>query len=254
MRSVRPVTLQDIADRVGVSRSTVSFAITGRGRVSEEMRKRVHEVAAELGYRPNTVARNLKRSRTGMLALRLPLDSTAMSYYMEATFGIAEEADRAGMMVFVLPSDPKAAGLDRLPADAVIALDPDGDDAAMHAILAGQVPVITGEPVPPGMAPGRGEVTSDHASAVREVMDHLYDRGARRPVALMSNLHSHWPLAVRATFEEWCVEHGIEPHVSLIPIPRRPRRFTPPSAGSSPTRPPRPMRSWRSPTAPRSAW
>ena len=93
MRPERAVTLQDIADRLGVSRSTASFAITGRGRVSDEMRRRVREVADELGYRPNSVARHLKGSRTGMLALRLPPDSTAMSYYMEATFGIVDVHD-----------------------------------------------------------------------------------------------------------------------------------------------------------------
>lgn len=222
MRSGRPVTLQDIADRIGVSRSTASFAITGRGRVSDATRQRVLDVAAELGYRPNTVARNLKGARTGMIALRLPLDSTAMSYYMEATFGIAEEADRAGMVVFVLPSDPQNGGLGRLQADAVIALDPDLNDPAMHEILAGGIPVITGEPVPPGMTRGRGEVTSDHATAVREVMDHLHARGAQHPVALMSDLRSHWPLTVRATYESWCVEHGIEPHMSLLPHPTAP--------------------------------
>ena len=222
MRSGRAVTLQDIADRLGVSRSTVSFAITGRGRVSGEMRQRVLDVAAELGYRPNTVARNLKGARTGMLALRLPLDSTAMSYYMEATFGIAEEADRAGMVVFVLPTDPQSAGLDRLPADAVIALDPDLNDPAMHTILAGQIPVITGEPVPPGMTPGRGEVTSDHATAVREIMDHLLARGATHPAAIMSDLRSLRALTVRGTFEAWCAEHGIQPQISLVPHPTAP--------------------------------
>lgn len=222
MEPGRAVTLQDIADRLGVSRSTASFAITGRGRVSDDTRRRVLELAAELGYRPNTVARNLKGARTGMIALRLPLDSTAMSYYMEATFGIAEEADKAGMVVFVLPSAPEIGGLHSLPADAVIALDPDLNDPAMPAILAGRIPVITGEPVPPGMEPGRGEVTSDHATAVREVLNHLRDRGAEHPVALMSDLRSHWPLTVRATYEAWCVEHGIEPQVSLLPHPTAP--------------------------------
>ncbi|GAA1145763.1 LacI family DNA-binding transcriptional regulator [Microbacterium natoriense] len=222
MRQARAVTLQDIADRLGVSRSTASFAITGRGRVSDDMRSRVLEVAAELGYRPNTVARNLKGSRTGALALRLPVSSTAMSYYMEATFGIAEEADAAGMTVFVLPTQPRAAGLDNLAADAVIILDPALDDPIVRNLLDGRIPVITGEPAPAGLPSGRAEVTSDHETAVRDLMDHLWEQGVRHPAALIPDIRSHWAFTVRDTFTAWCRERGIAPRLSTLSHPAAP--------------------------------
>ncbi|MGN8026233.1 LacI family DNA-binding transcriptional regulator [Microbacterium sp. 22242] len=219
MRPDRAVTLQDIADRLGVSRSTVSFAITGRGRVSEDMRRRVHAIASELGYRPNATARNLRGARTGMIALRLPPDSTSMSYYMEATFGIVEEADRAGMIVFMLPTEQRPEGFDQLPADAVIALDPALDDPVVRSLLAGRVPVITGEPVPDGLPAPRGEVTSDHEAAVRELMDHLLERGMRRPAMVLPDLQSHWAFTVRDTFVAWCAEHDQQPTLVTLPHP-----------------------------------
>jgi DNA-binding LacI/PurR family transcriptional regulator len=222
MRPDRAVTLQDIADRLGVSRSTASFAITGRGRVSEDMRRRVREVAAELGYRPNNVARNLRGARTGMIALRLPPDSTSMSYYMEATFGVVEEADRAGMIVFMLPSEQRPEGIDQLPADAIIVLDPALDDSVVRDLLSGRVPVITGEPVPEGLPAARGEVTSDHAPAVRELMDHLRDRGMLHPAMVLPDLQSHWAFTVRDAFVDWCSDHGIEPRVVTLPHPAAP--------------------------------
>lgn len=222
MRPDRAVTLQDIADRLGVSRSTASFAITGRGRVSDEMRRRVLEVAAELGYRPNTVARHLKGSRTGMLALRLPPDSTSMSYYMEATFGIVEEADDAGMTVIMLPTQQRLEGADQLPADAVILLDPDLNDPVVHSLLAGRLPVITGEPVPEGLPEPRAWVTSEHTPAVRELMDHLLERGIRHPAMLFPELRGHWALTVRTAFESWCAEHGIRPRISEVEHPAPP--------------------------------
>lgn len=222
MRPERAVTLQDIADRLGVSRSTASFAITGRGRVSEEMRRRVREVADELGYRPNSVARHLKGSRTGMLALRLPPDSTAMSYYMEATFGIVEEANDAGMTVIMLPTEQRPGSADQLPADAVILLDPDLNDPVVHTLLAGRLPVITGEPVPPGLPEPRASVTSEHGPAVRELMDHLLERGIRRPAMLFPELRGHWALTVREAFEAWCDEHGIRPRISEVAHPAPP--------------------------------
>ncbi|WP_309064930.1 LacI family DNA-binding transcriptional regulator [Microbacterium sp.] len=218
----RAVTLQDIADRLGVSRSTASFAITGRGRVSAEMRRRVLEVADELGYRPNTVARNLRGARTGMLALRLPPHSTSMAYYMEAAFGAVEEAAQAGVIVFLLTTDPEVDSLDRLPADAVIILDPALDDPVTRALLRGRVPVITGEPVPDGLPAGRGEVTSDHAPAVRELLDHLAERGARRPAVVFPALRNHWAFTVRDAIDSWCAEHGIRPRIAEVPHPAEP--------------------------------
>ncbi|MGO4680813.1 LacI family DNA-binding transcriptional regulator [Microbacterium sp. 2MCAF23] len=222
MRPDRAVTLQDIADRLGVSRSTASFAITGRGRVSEEMRRRVHEVADELGYRPNTVARNLKGSRTGMLALHIPPDSTTMSYYMEATFGMVEEAERTGLIVFMLPSGERAEGYDQLPADAVILLDPAIDDPAARTLLSGRVPVVTGERVPEGLPAARGVVTSDHVPAVRELMAHLHERGARHPAMVLPDLQSDWAFTVRDAFTDWCTEHGTQPRTVTLPHPSAP--------------------------------
>ncbi|WP_295033579.1 LacI family DNA-binding transcriptional regulator [uncultured Microbacterium sp.] len=222
MRPDRAVTLQDIADRLGVSRSTASFAITGRGRVSEETRRRVHEVAQELGYRPNTVARHLKGSRTGMLALRLPPDSTTMSYYMEATFGIVEEANRAGMTVVMLPTEQSADRADQLVADAVILLDPDLNDPGVHALLAGRLPVVTGEPTPDGLPEPRAWVTSEHAPAVRALMDHLLERGMRRPAMLFPELRGYWALTVRDAFEDWCADHGIRPRITELEHPAPP--------------------------------
>ena len=104
MRAGRRATLQDIADRLGISRSTASFALTGRGRVSDATRQRVREVAAELGYRPNVTARSLRGSRTGIVALHLPPATSAMAYYTEASFGIVDEANRVGRLVTLLPA------------------------------------------------------------------------------------------------------------------------------------------------------
>lgn len=222
MRTDRAATLQDIAERLGISRSTVSFAITGRGRVSEETRRRVHEVAREIGYQPNTLARSLRGARTGMIALALPQATTTMSYYMEATFGVVEEADRAGLIVSMLTADAPHSQLDRLHADGVILLDPVADDESARAILAGRLPVITGEPVPSGLPTPRGEVWSDHALAVTELMDHLAERGSRSPALLTPDVGMEWAQTVRRAFEEWCAANGTQPRVAMTPFPVAP--------------------------------
>lgn len=64
-----PVTLKDVALAAGVSRAAVSRTFTDGASVSPRMRARVEAAAAELGYRPNMLARGLMTRRTRMVGL-----------------------------------------------------------------------------------------------------------------------------------------------------------------------------------------
>jgi LacI family transcriptional regulator len=64
-----PVTIADVAAEAGVSTSTASRALNGVGRMRDETRQRVREVALRLGFRPNEAARTLLRGRTFTVGL-----------------------------------------------------------------------------------------------------------------------------------------------------------------------------------------
>ena len=64
-----PVTLRDVAERAGVSRSAVSRAFTEGASVSEAMRRKVIEAAEALGYSPNVLASSLTTRRTKLIGL-----------------------------------------------------------------------------------------------------------------------------------------------------------------------------------------
>jgi len=66
------LTLEDIARKAGVSRSTVSRVINDQPNVSEAVRKRVWEVIKKTGYQPNVAARSLASQRSYMVGLVLP--------------------------------------------------------------------------------------------------------------------------------------------------------------------------------------
>jgi len=68
------VTLADIAERVGVSRITVSEVLRGVGRSSPATRERVQQAASELGYRANASARAMRYGRFDAMALLMSLD------------------------------------------------------------------------------------------------------------------------------------------------------------------------------------
>lgn len=62
-------TLKDVATKAGVSTSAVSRAFTDGASVSLKMRRKVEKAAAELGYRPNFLARSLTTRRTKLIGL-----------------------------------------------------------------------------------------------------------------------------------------------------------------------------------------
>ncbi|CAM2824973.1 LacI family DNA-binding transcriptional regulator [Paenibacillus sediminis] len=65
------VTIRDVANRAGVAISTASYALNNDPRVSEETRRKVLKVVEEMNYRPNAIARSLKRKKSETIGLFL---------------------------------------------------------------------------------------------------------------------------------------------------------------------------------------
>ena len=65
----QPLTISDVAEALGMSKTTVSRAISGKGRVSDETRALVQSYIKEHNYRPTAVARGLAQNRTYNIAL-----------------------------------------------------------------------------------------------------------------------------------------------------------------------------------------
>ncbi|WP_433618429.1 LacI family DNA-binding transcriptional regulator [Dactylosporangium sp. CA-139114] len=95
----------EIAKRAGVARSTVSYVISGKRTVSDEIRRRVLAVIEELDYRPNAAARALKEGRTRTLGLVIPPASQRLTD-MQLGFvaSVVEAAARADLDVLLSPS------------------------------------------------------------------------------------------------------------------------------------------------------
>jgi DNA-binding LacI/PurR family transcriptional regulator len=95
----QPPVLRDVAERAGVSLSTVSRVLTGRTPVSPSLRTRVETAVAELGYRPNAAAQTLVSGRRSTVAV---LARNTLRYGYAATLqGIEEAARSAGFVVTI---------------------------------------------------------------------------------------------------------------------------------------------------------
>jgi LacI family transcriptional regulator len=201
-----PVTRDDVARAAGVSVATVSYVLNGGPRpVSEARRRRVLQAVADLGYRPNAIARSLRARRTRILGLVLP--DSANPYFAALAKAIEEAATARGYQVIVANAaerpEREAAHIEallRLQVDGLCWIPADLRRAARDAPRP-SVPTVqvdrTLEPPGAGQAGGEGPggprydvVAADNRAGGRLAAAHLLTLGHRR-LACLAGPASH---------------------------------------------------------------
>ena len=97
--SLERVTIGGLADRLGLSKASVSYALNGQPGVSAETRKRVLALAKELGWHPSSSARALSRARSDAIGIVLRRDPELLGaepYYMSLLAGVEIELAETG--------------------------------------------------------------------------------------------------------------------------------------------------------------
>jgi LacI family transcriptional regulator len=102
--------MEDVARRAGVSKTTVSFVLSGRRdmRISTEAQRRVAQAATELGYRPNLTARGLRTSITGTIGLISDTIATT-EFAGEVIHGALDSATATGHLLFIAETEGSAS-------------------------------------------------------------------------------------------------------------------------------------------------
>jgi hypothetical protein len=98
------VTIQDVAERAGVSKKTVSRVINGEEYVSEPTAVKVRETIAEMGYVPNVSARRLASKRSNVLTLVYQAEEPP-GWLTHVIQGIVQAASARGFEVVIHPCD-----------------------------------------------------------------------------------------------------------------------------------------------------
>src|SRR5258708_21368797 len=101
----RPVSMDDVARYVGLSRTTVSFVLNGRKdvHISDETRQRIWDAVKELGYRPNAGAQSLASSRTNLIGLITDIPTSPFGGGI--IHGAQEAAWLNGKLLLIVSSD-----------------------------------------------------------------------------------------------------------------------------------------------------
>ncbi len=180
-------TIKDIAKRLNISFSTVSYALNGGPRsVPEETRLKVLAMAKELNYRPNRVARSMVTGRSDTIGIVPPevSENVFLSPYLHlALNGIANEAGRLHQDILLFTRcneterDELASVLVDGRVDGVIFIAPHFSEKSVELATSMHSPCVT-----VSGAPLEGVLTFcvDNDAGVFQAMQHLYDLGHRK--------------------------------------------------------------------------
>ena len=178
------VTLQTIADQLGVSRMTVSNAFSRPDQLSTELRQRILDTAADLGYvGPDPAGRALARGTTGAVGVVLT-DSLQYAFTDEVATGflaaVADELAETGLALTLLTSNGRDD--DVIPArdvaiDGALVYSCQSDSVIRRWLVRRKLPLVMVDQDPVAGVPS---VNVDDRAGARAAAQHLVDLGHRR--------------------------------------------------------------------------
>lgn len=180
----KKITISDVAEALHISKTTVSRAISGNGRISEETRKKVLDYIKEKDYKPNSIAKSLAQSKTNNIAMVIPgdCDLVEMPFFQNSMQGICEEAFRQDydvMLVTMKEGDLSnlIRVVDHHKVDGVILSRSFVKDKAAVLLLEKEVPFVL-------MGTSKQEeilqVDNNHEEACKELVVSMMEKGFSR--------------------------------------------------------------------------
>jgi LacI family transcriptional regulator len=207
--ATRRPTIVDVGERAGVSRQTVSRVLADHPRVAEDTRRRVEEVIAELGFRPNRMAQALVTKTS--LSFGIASVDMRNLHFAETCSGMQAVARERGYHLVITELDLADDGgigtletLLTLGVDGIVIFPNIVDDAELEAFAerCGCPIVMIGRAK---RIPGVVSIALDEAGAAAMIVDHLLATGKRHIGLLMNELFPRIPheryLALRQAIE-----------------------------------------------------
>ncbi|GAA4194658.1 LacI family DNA-binding transcriptional regulator [Microbacterium oryzae] len=212
-----PATLEQVAARAGVSRSTVSRVVNGGDRVSPEALESVKRAIAELNYVPNRAARSLASRQTQAIALVVPEDTTRFfgdPFFAAIVSGINQRLSRSEHMLNLIvasddPGDKATTFLAGGNVDGALVVSHHTSDTYIDRISA-SVPVVFGGR-PARERPDDYFVDVDNVAGGRVATEYLLSRGRRRIGMITGPLDMPAGIDRLTGFRDALAEVGIEP-------------------------------------------
>lgn len=190
----KKVTIDDIARELQVSKTTVSRAISGKGRIGSATRERVLKYIQETDYKPNAVAKGLAQSKTYNIGFVMPGDYSLVDlpFFQECLMGVSEMASSFDYDVLIsMIYDDDIRQLERMvdnhKVDGVILTRTLIKDKPAEFLTERGIPFVT---IGTTLNKEVVQIDNDHRSACRELTGILLRMGIRK-IALVGGSKSH---------------------------------------------------------------
>ncbi len=223
-KGIRAVRLCDIAKEAGVSRVTVSQVLHGSGggtvRVGEETRKRVLKIAKKLNYKPNRLAQQLRGVNTRLIGV--VVDTWNMPVMSARLSALEREATRRDYRLMIGQSRHNFARIQEYLDDfegrrveGIVCLCDflKQDEEHIRSLVDVRSDVVFhGKQLVETI----GSVRVDTADGIRQVVEHLVDRGRRRMTLMLWNPTDEKSERRRAAYCEAIEKHNLRLEDNLI--------------------------------------
>lgn len=215
------VSLKDIAKNVGVSTALVSYVMNGlekEKRVGPDIVKKIREVARELNYKPNHIARSLRKGSTNTIGLIVA--DIANPFFGQMARIIEDEAARNHYTVIIGSSDEnciKSASLietflDRQ-VDGFIVVPAEGCREQLEALVRKEVPVVLLDRYLPEI--NTSYIVLDNFKAAYEAVSHFLQKGYRR-IAMIAYQSSLIHMQDRINgYRQAMIDHHLEENIQV---------------------------------------
>ncbi len=216
----KKITISDVAEALSVSKTTVSRAISGKGRISEDTRQKVLAYIEENDYKPNVIAKGLAQKKTYNIALVIPGDCNLVDipFFQNSMQGICEEASAHDYdVMLVTTTGNSSANLERMIAnnkvDGVILSRSMIKDRNVDLLKAQNIPFVL-------MGTSRDQnilqVDNDHRTGCSEMVSFLL-RNKDAGIGLIGGSKNYVVNRTRKQgYEDAFKIAAIEPNQSLI--------------------------------------
>jgi DNA-binding LacI/PurR family transcriptional regulator len=188
MREENKLTITDVAEALGISKTTVSRAISGKGRIGEATRNKVMEYIRENNYKPNPIAKGLAKSKTYNIGWVMPGDTTVtdLPFFQRCMMGAVESAIAADYDVLIsMVYDHDMSQLERVvknrKLDGVILARTLVEDDRIRFLKESEIPfVVVGSSNEDEVV----QIDNDHISACSELTAILVMKGIKKMVLI----------------------------------------------------------------------
>jgi len=180
----KSVTLQDMAEKLGISKVSVSKALRGHSDIGKSTKEKVLALAAELGYRPNPFAQKLTSKHTRTIGLVVP--KIAHHFLTRAIDAIYSAANDVGYEIIMMVSEEKAE-LEKTHIQTLLSMRVDGllisvteqtqDPEIFLEVIAHNTPLVFFDRVIAGL--GASCITSADEDGSTQLVNCAIDKGFR---------------------------------------------------------------------------